>query len=505
MSDAPRTRRGNQESWISDRPNAAGYYEAKVWMGTKANGQPDRRHVQRKTLKAVRAQVKKLHAMRDKGQAGQPGKVPTVREMLERHIGVVLVQRGRAPRTLADYRSKCKNDIFPLWGGQRIDRLRPDHIEDGLKALTDKGHAPSHIRKVLAILSSAYEIQAKRSQAYGMAGGTTLVNPCLFVEPPEAAEVTRRPLTVRQARAVLARAQERGKFARWATGLALGLRQGETLGLRWAFLDIDVPEGEGGEMRVWAQLQRLSWEHGCDDPHACGKDHHRAPCPVPCPKAKRAQGRKHVCPQDGGSTARSASGTKGKLCPAGCTDHAQHCPRRRLPRGGVRLKGGGALVIREAVKEKKRKAVPVPPEVCAILREHRNAQLEQKMLADAEWNDNDLVFSRWDGSPVDPRQDWEEWGAILEDAGVEHTGVHGSRRTALTIAVNEGVAITAVQQLAGHSSVKTTEGYVSTSSAGARMAAGAVSKRLFEDPGQMSRTGKLEPEVGPRNGCIGHA
>jgi integrase len=475
------TRKANLESWISSEPNARGYFEAKVWMGLKGDGKPDRRHVQRKTLKAVKAQVKKLEAMRDKGQVGQPGKVPTVQEMLERHINVVLVQRGRAPRTIADYRSKCRNHIFPMWGGQRIDRLRPDHIEDGLGEMLADGHAPSHVRKVLAILSSAYEVQAKRAAAYGMAGGTALVNPCLFVEPPELGETDRKSLTLRQSRIVLAEAQKRGEFARWAVGLSLGLRQGEALGLRWKFLDIDAPEGAAGEMRVWAQLQRLSWEHGCDDPHACGSAHHRAPCPVPCPKAARTNGRKHVCPQDGG-IARSASGTKGELCEPGCADHAQYCPRRKLPRGGARLKGAGALVIRETVKEKKRKTVLIHPAVCAALREHRNAQYEQKMLAGAEWHDNDLVFTRWNGTPVDPRRDWKSWGDILEAAGVEHAGVHAGRHTAVTIAIDEGVAITAVQQLAGHSSVKTTEGYDHSSSPGARIAARAVGRALFEDP-----------------------
>jgi integrase len=479
MSDEPRTRRGNLESWISSEPNARGYYEAKVWMGLKANGKPDRRHVQRKTLKAVKAQVKKLETMRDRGQAGQPGKVPTVREMLERHINVVLVQRGRAPRTIADYRSKCKNDIFPAWGGQRIDRLRPDHIEDGLAKMLADGHAPSHVRKVLAILSSAYEVQAKRAQAFGMAGGTTLVNPCLFVEPPEVGDPARRSLTLRQSRAVLAAAVNRGSFARWAVGLSLGLRQGEALGLRWKFLDIDGPEDGEGAARVWAQLQRLSWEHGCDDPHACGADHHREPCPVPCPKAKRKQGRKHVCPQDGGNTARSASGTKGKLCPPGCTGHAQYCPRRKLPRGGIRPAGAGALVIRETVKEKKRKTVPVPAEVCAILREHRNAQLEQKLLADTEWNENDLVFARWNGTPVDPRQDWSEWGALLEAAGVEHMGVHGGRHTAASIYVEIGTAATAVQEILGHADARTTAGYIHAASPATKAASRAMGRALF--------------------------
>lgn len=457
--DARRTRRGNRESWISSEPNPRGYYEAKVWMGYKASGQPDRRHVQRKTLAAVRKRVRELERQRDTGAAGQSGRLPTVQEMLTRHLTVVLPQRGRAPRTIADYWSKCRNDIFPRWGGQRIDRLRPEHIEDGLAAMLAEGHAPAHVRKVLAILSSVYEMQATRSQKYGLPGGTVIANPCKFVDPPEIGEANRRVLTVRQSLAVLKAAGERGQLARWAVGLGLGLRQGEALGLRWRFMDIDVPEGEDGSARVWAQLQRLTWEHGCGDPHACGKRHHKTqPCPARCSRHARA------CPPP---------------CPDGCTGHARHCPKRTLPRGSIRL--SGALVLRERVKEKKRKTIPVPAAVCAILRAHRSAQFEQRMLAGAQWADHDLVFCRWDGSPVDPRRDWQEWGRILADAGIPHAGVHAGRHTAITIAVDEGVAITAVQQLAGHSSVRTTEGYDHSSSPGARIAAKAVSRVLFED------------------------
>jgi integrase len=460
MSDALRTRRGNRESWIAAEPNPRGYYEAKVWMGTKANGSPDRRHIQRKTLAAVRKRVRELERQRDMGQVGESGKVPTVEQMLTRHLTVALPQKGRAPRTIADYWSKCRNDIFPRWGAQRIDRLRPEHIEDGLAAMLAEGHAPSHVRKVLAILSSAYEVQARRARAYGMAGGTTLTNPCQFVDPPELPDPARKALTRKQARAVLAAARERGQFARWAVGLGLGLRQGEALGLRWRFVDIDVPDGEPGEARVWAQLQRLTWEHGCDNPHACGKDYHKTrPCPAKCSRHTRA------CPPP---------------CPDDCADHARHCPRRKLPRGSIRL--SGALALREAVKEKKRKTVPIPAEVCEALREHRSAQFEQRMLAGPEWTDHDLIFTQWNGSPVDPRRDWQEWARILEAAGIPHAGVHAGRHTAATIAIDEGTAITAVQQLLGHSSVKTTEGYDASSRPGARIASRAVGRVLFEDP-----------------------
>jgi integrase len=55
--------------------------------------------------------------------------------------------------------------------------------------------------------------------------------------------------------------------------LALGLRQGEALGLRWQHVNLDT-----ATLTVRWQLQRLAWRHGCPDPHACGKSHHWPSC-----------------------------------------------------------------------------------------------------------------------------------------------------------------------------------------------------------------------------------
>src|SRR5262249_44922622 len=43
--------------------------------------------------------------------------------------------------------------------------------------------------------------------------------------------------------------------------LALGLRQGEALGLQWPQVDLTA-----GTLRVRNALQRRTWQHGCDDP-----------------------------------------------------------------------------------------------------------------------------------------------------------------------------------------------------------------------------------------------
>jgi integrase len=439
------TRRGNGESWISLEPNSRGYYEAFVTVGTKPNGKPDRRHIQRKNLPAVRRAVRELERKRDSGAVSRAGRLPTVEQMLTRHVQEVLPQRGRAPRTTLDYWSKCRNDIFPALGGQRIDRLRPEHVEDFYGAMLHEGHAAGHVRKVHAILSSALEEQVKR--------GYLPRNPCRLVEPPALGQPSQVALTRRQARAVLAAVAGRRNAARWQVGLACGLRQGEALGLRWQYLDL-----EAGRMRVWYQLQRLPWQHGCPDAAACTRDRHRRPCPSRCPKAARKSGRRHVC----------IPWNDPKLCAGDCLEHAAQCPQRR----------DGGLVFRE-IKERRRKTVQLPPELVSALREHRDAQFMEKLLAGSEWLDAGLVFAQPNGRPIDPRDDWEEWAGILRSAGLPHHGVHAMRHSAATIALDEGIALAVVQEMLGHSDIRVTRGYTHVGHPLAEDAAQRMGRALF--------------------------
>jgi integrase len=439
------TRRGNRESWIRQTPNARGYYEARVWMGTRADGKPDRRHIERKTLKAIRARVRELERKRDAGIAGSAGRARTVREMLTRHLEVVLPQRGRAPLTIRSYESLCREHVFPLWGGQKTDRLLPEHIEDGYAAMLGAGLSAGSVRKVHAILSSAYEIEVKR--------GNVARNPCRLVEAPRAGQGRKTALSARQARAVLTAVEGRRNASRWSVGLACGLRQGEALGLRWAFTDLGA-----GEMHVWWQLQRLPWRHGCADVEKCTAGRHRRPCPRNCPKAARKSGRRHVCVPDDAP----------RLCQPGCAGHAAQCPQRR----------GGGLVFRE-IKERRRKTVPLPPELVAALRKHRAAQSRERLAAANVWEDHDLVWCQENGRPIDSRADWQEWADILAEAGIPHAGVHAMRHSAATIALDEGVALAVVQELLGHSDIRVTREYTHVSSPLVRDGAERVGRALF--------------------------
>jgi len=200
--------------------------------------------------------------------------------------------------------SKARNWIIPNIGRHRLDRLQPEHLDSLYAKMLDVGKAESHVVKVHRIISRALSVAVRRRKVAR--------NVAELVDPPSIREVESKPLDQDEARRLVVEAEGRRNGSRWLVGLACGLRQGEALGVRWQYVDLD-----SGDVRVWWQLQRGKWRHGCTDPHRCGARLHREPCPADC--------RRHAdscCPRP---------------CPPDCTRHASGCPQRK----------GGGLVFRE--------------------------------------------------------------------------------------------------------------------------------------------------------------
>jgi site-specific recombinase XerD len=135
-------------------------------------------------------------------------------------------------------------------------------------------------------------------------------------------------------------------------------------------------------------------------------------------------------------------------------------------------------VFRE-IKERRRKTVPLPPELIAVLRKHRAAQARERLAAANVWEDHDLVWCQENGRPIDSRADWQEWADILAEAGIPHAGLHAMRHSAATIALDEGVALAVAQELLGHSDIRVTRECTHVSSPLARDGAARVGRALF--------------------------
>ena len=440
------SRKPNQRSSIY-LGKADGRWHGWVTMGIKDDGSPDRRHRAGRTEAEVTKKVRDLERERDKGNAANVGRAPTVEEWITTYLDTVAVQK-LAPRSYDDYWSKARTWIIPHLGKHRLDRLLPEHVDRLYAAMTAAGRSQTHALKVHRILSRALEIAVRR--------GKVGRNVCKLIDPPAETETEIVPLARDEARRVLKATEDRRNGARWSLGLALGLRQGEALGLRWSYVDLDA-----GTVRVWWQLSRANWRHGCADPHACGERFHRKPCPKGCDK----HGHRDDCPAD----CSVKSHTCPEPCPPRCRKHAAQCPKRR----------GGGLTFRQP-KGKSKRTIVLPAELVPLLKAHRAAQLAERLKAGNIWQDHDLVFCREDGRPIPRDNDWRDWKDLLKAALVRDVRVHDGRHTAGTLLIEQGVHVRTVQEILGHSRITITERYTHVASPMQADAAKRMGEALWE-------------------------
>ncbi len=147
------------------------------------------------------------------------------------------------PRTYARYQQLVRLHLGPGLGAIPLARLGPPQVQAFLQAKRAEGLSPRTVQFLHAVLRRALG-QAER-------WGLVARNVARLVSPPRVERPEVQPLTVAEARRLLEAARGDRLEALYTVALALGLRQGEALGLRWQ--DIDLHQGT---LTVRYQLQR---------------------------------------------------------------------------------------------------------------------------------------------------------------------------------------------------------------------------------------------------------
>ncbi len=148
------------------------------------------------------------------------------------------------PRTFENYGSNIRNHLVPHLGHHRLDRLQPEHVEAAWRALAEEGLSPATVLVDHRILSRALKVAMQR--------GRVARNVVSLVDAPTVVRPEVVSLSTDDVRALLTAAVEAPNGARWSVALALGLRQGEALGLLWEDVDLDA-----GTLTVRRALQRV--------------------------------------------------------------------------------------------------------------------------------------------------------------------------------------------------------------------------------------------------------
>ena len=128
-----------------------------------------------------------------------------------------------------------------------------------------------------------------------------------------------------------------------------------------------------------------------------------------------------------------------------------------------------------------RRVIPIDPTVVGILKAHKERQdIERETLGDA-WRDNDLVFPDTLGGALRTSNlERQRFGPMMAKAGVPRIRFHDMRHTAATLLISQGVPISVVSQMLGHTSAAFTQAvYVHTLPGMGRDAAGVISRALW--------------------------
>lgn len=231
-------------------------WHGRVTMGVRDDGKPDRRHVRGKTRAEVARKVRKLEQERDRGAVRKAGERWRVDDWLRHWIDNVAVEPRISEYTHRGYRVDVENHLIPGVGAHWLERLEPEHLERLYAKMQAAGLSGGTAHHVHRTIRSALNEAVRR--------GHLTRNPAILAKAPAASEEEVEPYEVEEIQRLLELAAQRRNSARWAVALALGLRQGEALGLQWP--DVDL---EKAILRVRRSLLRPKYRHGCGD--TCGR------------------------------------------------------------------------------------------------------------------------------------------------------------------------------------------------------------------------------------------
>ena len=231
-----------------------GYWHGRVTVGVRDDGRPDRRHVMGSRADVTR-KVRALEKERDGGSVRKAGRTWTVEQWLTHWVENIAAPFVRE-NTIAGYRVAVNVHLVPGLGKHRLDRLEPEHLEKLYVRMMKNGSAPATAHQAHRTIRTALNEAVRR--------GHLARNPAALAKAPRLPETEVEPYSVDEIRLLLQAALDGRNGARWAVALALGLRQGEVLGLRWDDVDLDA-----GTLFVRRGRLRPRWEHGCDG--TCGR------------------------------------------------------------------------------------------------------------------------------------------------------------------------------------------------------------------------------------------
>jgi integrase len=215
------------------------------------NGKRHRKWFYGKTRADVQAQLTAALRNHQLGFNVAPER-QTVGQFLERWLADCCAPSVR-PRTLESYCGTVRLHLIPRVGRVPLAKLSPQHVQTMIKEELATGLSPRSVQYVHSVLSRALNRAVKWDFLPR--------NVCNLAAPPRVPHRPVEPLSPDEARQFLDAIRGDRNEALYSVAMALGLRKGEALGLRWPDIDLDGPA-----LMVRFALQRVDGKRQLVEP-----------------------------------------------------------------------------------------------------------------------------------------------------------------------------------------------------------------------------------------------
>lgn len=118
------------------------------------------------------------------------------------------------------------------------------------------------------------------------------------------------------------------------------------------------------------------------------------------------------------------------------------------------------------------------------LEQHRKQQAIQRLQLGERWNNDDFVFTQWDGNPIHPDSLTSWIHKFIQKNNLPYANIHSLRHTNATLMIANGVNVATVSKRLGHSSTATTTKTYIHAIKSADEAAVEVLQNLFDPTAQ---------------------
>lgn len=255
-----------------------------TWRGAVSISGGQRKYVRGDTQAEVVKKLAEIKGKLGRGESLAEESRQTVAEFLAEWLASI--KPTVRPRTHDAYASHIRLHVAPHLGRIRLAELTSQHVQRWLDRLAASGASARSIRRYHGVLHTALE----RAERWGLV--RTNVAAAKPLDLPRVEDYDWKPLALDEAQKLLAVVKGYRLEAIYTVALALGLRKGELLGLRWQDVDLDA-----GHVWIRRQLQKNPRGEGAI--HLHGKSGlvptktHKSKRPLPLPAALVEQLRAH--------------------------------------------------------------------------------------------------------------------------------------------------------------------------------------------------------------------